>query len=306
MQILVKTLTGGTLVLSVVPSDTVKSVKEKIRKGGNNHVGPPADLRREAAGGKSCRRCFPAQISRTLADYGVQELSTLHMILRLLSCINCRRTRHIETVQITNQEHQTTTDQAHDLDKTMHIFVKTLRGHTLTLKVEPSDTVRNLKAKIQIKEGFIPDVRLTYAGKQLEEDDNRTLANYNIQNDSTVHVLLRLRLHSCISCTTRAKDEQKPNQKYQNLPHPPVTKPAAEMGASHGPNHSTNKKTSFAAIYGLILLRAGSLKRWLCNFLLIMDRDSQIDFNKCVLRILVWVFLLMLWVCFIEIHSFLY
>ncbi|GKC07661.1 polyubiquitin [Tanacetum coccineum] len=153
MLIIIKSLIGKNTVVEVKGSDTIMKVKDKIL---------------EVEGIPPCQQRLifnrmTLDDSRTVADYLLQYESVVRLTFR------------------------------YGRGGSMQIYVKTLtRKTTITLEVKRSDTIHNVKGKIQDKKGIRPNwLRLFFLGKQLNDD--RTLADYSIDSDSTLSVVIKSR-----------------------------------------------------------------------------------------------------------------
>ena len=157
MQVYVKTLVGETFTLEVEGTDTIGRLKVKIQ----DQLDGTTKYMRLIFNGKQL------EDSQKLADYNIQNGSTLHLIIIIPK---------------------------------MHIVVKTLTGKTIKLEVESSDTIDTVKAKIQEIED-IPSKRqkLVFAGRLLE--NGRNLADYNIHNGDTLYLVLKLSLYKVLIYT---------------------------------------------------------------------------------------------------------
>uniref|UniRef100_A0A8W7K7T9 Ubiquitin-like domain-containing protein n=1 Tax=Anopheles albimanus TaxID=7167 RepID=A0A8W7K7T9_ANOAL len=226
MQIFVKTLTGKTITLDVVPTETVLDIKSKIEE----REGIDPDQQRIIFAGKQLEN------DRIISDYNIQHGSTMHLVLRLKGgmqifvrmltgktiAIDTEPEATIESVkkQIDEREEippnqqrmifagkqledgRTLEEYSIIKGSTIHlvlrlkggmqIFVKMLTGKTIAVDTEPEATVESVKKQIDEREEIPPNQqRMIFAGKQLE--DGRTLEEYSIIKGSTIHLVLRLK-----------------------------------------------------------------------------------------------------------------
>ncbi|KAL3878565.1 hypothetical protein ACJMK2_030902 [Sinanodonta woodiana] len=149
MKIFVQIRSGKTITLQVVPSDTIESVKALLEY----KEGIPSDQQRLTFAGNEL------DDGKTIADHNIRPESLLNLEMSRIK-----------------------------------IFVQTPTGKTITLEVDPFDTIKNVKAKIHDKEGILPHKqKLVFADKLLQDDG--TLFDNNIQKECTIHVFLHLTCH---------------------------------------------------------------------------------------------------------------
>ena len=227
MQISVKTLNCEIFNFDIQPHDTIDNLKSMIQE----KVGIPPDQQRLLYSGKLL------EDGHTLSDYNVQKESTIHVSQRLRSCmqvfvktptgrtitIEVEASDTIETVKFVIQDKENIPLQRQRLffaekrlkdgcklsdynvqsestlllHSAIQIFVKTLNDITFTLEVETSDTINDVKSKIQKKDDIPPGLQRLFFSEELLED-GRTLSEYKIQNKSilTLHLDLLIRLFS--------------------------------------------------------------------------------------------------------------
>lgn len=156
-NIFVNSVNNKAIIIDVNLEDTIQNVKSQI----SNKFGLNSDDYYLTFSGKVLDDL------NTISDYNIDKDNTINLMIRI-------------------------NGGGGSEGSTKQIFIKTLQGKTLTIDVSDTDTIQSIKNKIFDKEGIpIDQQRLVFNGKQLE--DNQTIADYNIQADSNIHLVLRLR-----------------------------------------------------------------------------------------------------------------
>ncbi|KAJ1287493.1 hypothetical protein BS78_02G013900 [Paspalum vaginatum] len=217
MQISVRSPTGRTICLKVRPSDTLKDIKAKVQEQhclvfDGKELDDSLTLAQYDIKSRSTLDLvekMQIHVTETLAgrtlSLPVDSLDTIDTVKGKIEDMEGfpkgQQCLIFDKKQL--EDDRTLADQNISMDSTlllvlrsfprgtMQIFAKNLTGQTLTLYVESSYTVASVKVMLYEKEGVSPiQLRLIYQGRQLE--DRRTLADYNMQNHSTIHMVLCL------------------------------------------------------------------------------------------------------------------
>ena len=150
MSVHVKTLAGKSFTVHVAPSNTIRDIKNEIRR----EEDIPPEHQRPIYVGRELND------DRKLSDYGISSLSVLQLVTKTATTIPIR--------------------------------VETVSGQSFAFDVAISDTVKRVKEMLKDKAGTPTDLqRLVFAGSVL--DDGQPLSHYNVQSESTLHLVLRLR-----------------------------------------------------------------------------------------------------------------